>query len=209
MCASSGLPATRGARRSCASACSSIECTSVRYLVSCSSRLRSVMKCDYPATDGLASRPMRRIGVLLAAAALLAGPASARADKTVEALTVWRFDASTYQIDQGEKVVFKNSDAVSPGKHNVTATASGPDGKPLFASATIGNGEQAPVVGADRLKTGEYDFICTIHPFMQATLKVSANGTPAGSEAPSPAPSPAQPADTTAPRLSAALRNAS
>ena len=43
---SSRSPATRGARRICASACSSIEWTSVRYLVSCSSI--SVMPRCYP-----------------------------------------------------------------------------------------------------------------------------------------------------------------
>src|SRR3954453_10401703 len=39
----SGSPASSGARRICVSACSSIEWTSVRYLTSCSLRLRSVI----------------------------------------------------------------------------------------------------------------------------------------------------------------------
>jgi plastocyanin len=117
----------------------------------------------------------------------------------VEAETVWRFDASSYTIDQGEKLTFKNSDAASPGPHNVTASAKGPDGKPLFASKTIRNGEQAPVEGAQQLKTGMYGFICTVHPFMQATLNVSDRGTPL--------PPPA--ADTRRPGLRASLERSS
>src|SRR5436190_18072178 len=39
----SGSPAISGARRICVSACSSIEWTSVRYLTSCSSKLRGAI----------------------------------------------------------------------------------------------------------------------------------------------------------------------
>src|SRR5919201_3972002 len=46
---SSGSPAISGAVRSWASACSSIECASVRYFVSCS--LISVMGAPYPSSD--------------------------------------------------------------------------------------------------------------------------------------------------------------
>jgi plastocyanin len=152
---------------------------------------------------------MRRVPVLLCLAAVLALPTAARADKVVTAQTVWKFDASTYSIDQGEKLTFKNDDQLSPGDHNVTAKANGPDGKPLFASKTISKDQEAIVDGAQALKTGEYDFICTGHPYMQATLKVTDRGAPLGAGASAPAPTPAQPADTTAPKLRAALRTGS
>ena len=144
-----------------------------------------------------------------AAIATIAAPTAARADEVVEALTVWRFDASTYTIDQGEKLTFKNSDAASPGPHNVTASGTGPDGKPRFASKSIGNGEESPVDGAQQLTTGSYDFICTVHPFMEATLRVSDKGTPLppGSGGPGPTPPPAT--DTRRPGLSVSLERSS
>src|SRR4051794_41369016 len=102
-------------------------------------------------------------------AAALAAPAPALADKTIEAQTVWQFDAGTYMLDTGEKLTFKNDDAVSPGPHNVTSNDKGPDGKtPLFASDTIKNAEQSAVNGATALQARSYPFICTVHPFMQA-----------------------------------------
>ena len=73
-----------------------------------------------------------------AAVAIALTPAAARADKVITAQTVWRFDASDYTIDQGEALAFKNTDAVSPGPHNVTALSNGPDNKPVFKSDTIG-----------------------------------------------------------------------
>src|SRR3954447_7965690 len=131
----------------------------------------------------------------LACAATLAMPAAALADKTIEAQTVWRFDATTYMLDTGEKLTFKNDDGASPGPHNVTSNDKGPDGKPLFSSQTIKNGEQSVVAGAQSLKAGQYGFICTVHPFMQATLVVTARSEPA--PAPPPAAQPQSQPDTT------------
>jgi plastocyanin len=160
------------------------------------------------------------LGVAACAAAVaLVIPATSYADKTVTAETVWMFDSSEYTIDQGEKLTFSNMDAVSPGPHNVTANTSGSDGKPLFASKTIPNGQAAPVDGAQQLKTGSYDFICTVHPFMQATLKVTDKGTPlpppgspqGGSpqqQPPEQQPQQQQSADTTRPSIRASLQRA-
>ena len=143
-------------------------------------------------------------------AILAAIPAAAWAEKVVEAQTVWRFDASSYTIDQGEMLLFKNSDVASPGPHNVTASGRGADGKPQFASRTIRNGEQATVDGAQQLTTGNYDFICTVHPFMEASLVVSDAGTPlppAGGGPPASTPAPGS--DTRRPALRASLQRSS
>jgi endoglycosylceramidase len=129
-------------------------------------------------------------------------PARAAANNVVVAETVWKFDASSYAIARGQPLTFDNQDQASPGPHNVTATANGPDGKPLFASKTIPKDQQAPVEGAQALAPGEYDFICTVHPFMQATLKVT------GDAAAAP-PAAGGSADTTPPKLRAALRTGS
>src|SRR3954464_3406188 len=134
-------------------------------------------------------------------AAALAAPAPALADKTIEAQTVWHFDASTYMLDTGEKLTFKNDDAASPGPHNVTADDRGPDGKPLFGSETIKNGEQSVVKGAESLKAGQYSFICTVHPFMTATLVVTDRSAPSP---PAAAPPPAA-RDTTPPKVRSTL----
>jgi plastocyanin len=142
---------------------------------------------------------MRRLPVLTAAVAVLAVPASARADKVVTAETVWRFDASTYTMAQGEGLAFHNDDQRSPGPHNVTAMTNGPDGKPLFASQSIPKDQTTAVDGAKALPPGRYGFECTVHPFMQATLVV----TDAASAAAPPAK------DTTAPTVRAALRTTS
>src|SRR3954447_5568614 len=107
----------------------------------------------------------QKILVVAALAGLGLPAAPAAAEKVIEAQTTWHFDAMTYTIDQGESLVFHNRETASPGPHNVTAADKGADGKPLFASKTIGNGEDAIVVGATQLKTGSYSFMCTIHTF--------------------------------------------
>src|SRR3954452_2522849 len=88
---------------------------------------------------------------LVAGFGVAAPPAAA--EKVIEAHTTWPFDAMTYTIDQGESLVFHNRDTASPGPHNVTAADNGADGKPLFVSKTINNGEDTAVVGAARLET--------------------------------------------------------
>ena len=159
-----------------------------------------------------------RVPAALAAAALAIAltPAVARADQVITAQVVWHFDAMSYTIDQGEKLFFKNADSVSPGMHNVTAATNGPDNGPLFKSDTIpGDGTEVPVVGAQQLTHGQYTFMCTIHPFMQATLTVTDKGTPLpppGSGSPpqqqpqAQQPAQAPPRDTTRPRIHATLR---
>src|SRR4051794_18254345 len=152
-----------------------------------------------------------RFAVCAAAVAVALTPAQARADKIITAETVWHFDAMDYTIDQGEKLTFVNQDAQSPGPHNVTSKDTGSDGStPLFHSATIKNGEQSVVEGAQQLKTGQYSFDCTVHPFMTATLHVTANGTPLPASGSSPSPSPpASSPDTAKPEVLAALRTSS
>src|SRR3954454_9469009 len=117
----------------------------------------------------------RGIGAVVAVVAL-ALPAAASADKQVDAAPPNRFTASEYTIDQGEKLVFHNGDTVS---HDVTASSKGTDGKPLFNSAVTDSGKSSPVNGAQYLTTGHYEFICSLHANMKATLHVTANGTPA------------------------------
>lgn len=112
---------------------------------------------------------MGRVLTFAAALALLVA-APAWADETIRAVTPDRFASPTTTIDQGEKVTLQNLDIAG---HDVTSKQSG-----LFASALIDPGKSGPVRGTEYLKTGTYPFVCSIHPGMEATLKVTSAGTP-------------------------------
>ena len=123
---------------------------------------------------------MRRriLGAALAATALGAGVAYAG---EITARPPNEFAAAVTTIDQGEKVTFRNIDIVA---HDVSSSKKSDDGKPLFRSELIEGGSSGPVEGTEYLVTGDYPFVCTIHPGMDATLKV----TDAGEPVPKPAP---------------------
>jgi plastocyanin len=134
--------------------------------------------------------------VATAGAVALLGPAMAWADKTVEAGPPNRFTTTELTMDQGEALTFRNGDTVA---HDVTATATGADDKPLFESGKVNGGKSAPVEGAQYLTEGHYEFICSIHSNMKGTIHVTGNGTPKqrpGASTDSPAT-----ADRTKPRL--------
>jgi len=113
------------------------------------------------------------LGGVLALA--LAAPAAA--DQTLQAAPHDRYTTDSVTIAGGEGLTFQNLDV---DQHNVTATATGPDGKPLFASKTIGSNESAPVGGVRSLPAGTYDFVCSLHPFMKGRLVVQGNGSAGG-----------------------------
>ncbi|HWH44251.1 MAG TPA: plastocyanin/azurin family copper-binding protein [Thermoleophilaceae bacterium] len=146
-------------------------------------------------------RAARRAGIgLVAGVAALAAPAAASADERIVAGAGNRYLTTAPSIDQGELLTFQNQDVA---RHDVTATQDGPDGKPLFASELIGQGQEVEVVGARYLTSGSYGFFCTIHPFMTGTLTVTSAGTPlprpGGGDGGANTP---PPADTTAPSVS-------
>lgn len=115
----------------------------------------------------------RTLAVALIACIVVAVPAVA--DETITARPTNQFGAATTTIDQGEKVTFRNNDIAG---HDVTAKDKGDDGKPLFASDFVAPGGSGAVRGTEFLTTGDYDFFCTIHPGMEARLRVTSAGTP-------------------------------
>ena len=122
-----------------------------------------------------------RTGTLIATAAgalALMLPATAVADKEIVAQTGNRFDATTYTMDQGEKLTFRNTDPLV--NHDVVSVAPGSvQGRYLFASDTIGQGTSF-VEGSQYLTTGEYEFYCSVHAQdMRGKLTVTSAGTPA------------------------------
>ena len=84
------------------------------------------------------------------------------------------FQPSQVNTDQGTVVPFQNTGS---SQHNVTATATGPDGKPLFRSPTTNGGASSSVQGTQYLSAGDYSFFCTIHgPVMSGVLHVTSAG---------------------------------
>jgi plastocyanin len=125
----------------------------------------------------------RRVRAVLVAAiaALVTGVTpGALADQQISAgqgAATAGFTTKQVTMAQGERLTFQNND--STARHNVVARMNGPDGKPLFESDTIGGGQSAFVNGSQYLKTGTYDFYCTLHGNMTGTLTVTSEGTPA------------------------------
>lgn len=118
--------------------------------------------------------PVRR-GLAIAILVSLVPAAAAWADETITASPPNQFTSSVTTIDQGEKVTLTNFDVAG---HDVVSEKPGDDGKPLFRSDLIAPGQSGPVVGTEYLVTGTYDFFCSIHSGMDATLEVTSAGTP-------------------------------
>jgi plastocyanin len=121
---------------------------------------------------------MRRLRIVGVATALTMGASAgvALADQTIYAGPPNQFIGGDIAINQGDKVSFTNLDTAG---HNVTAKQKEPGGKPLFASASASTGTSQPVVGTEYLRTGPYEYYCSIHPWMTGTITVTSNGTPA------------------------------
>jgi plastocyanin len=83
------------------------------------------------------------------------------------------FSAGVYPHDAGTQATLTWA---AGGTHNVTASALGPDGKPLFRSTDVSSGSTR-VGGSQYVPVGAYAFSCTIHPGMNSSLDVNA-GTP-------------------------------
>ena len=122
----------------------------------------------------LPARLAATVAAAFALGALL--PGLALADETITAGPPNVYTTPNPTIDQGERLLFRNLDI---SKHDVTARAKGPDGRPLFSTPLIASGEETVVNGAQYLTAGRYDFFCTIHAGMEATLTVTSAGTPA------------------------------
>jgi plastocyanin len=120
---------------------------------------------------------MKRAGLSALTVAAIAGVTATVALASPAAITGKAdntFDAPSYNHDAGTVAQLN----IAGSSHNATATANGPDGKPLFSSITLSTaGGSTPVNGTEYLAAGSYPFICTLHPStMAATLVVA--GTP-------------------------------
>lgn len=129
---------------------------------------------------------MKRLLVLSACLAGL-GSASAAAPalalERVEGTFFSEFTAGSYEIDQGEIVLFANRD---PFLSHGVVSDDAPGGDPLFEAPVIQRGSTRLLRGAPFLATGSYDFHCPVHPKMVARLDVNANGAPLAPDATAP-----------------------
>jgi plastocyanin len=91
------------------------------------------------------------------------------------------------EIEPGEELRFLNADASAP--HDVTSTDVGPGGQALFRSETVGAVTDVPVTGAELLPVGSYEYICSLHSFMEGTVVVRGEGGGGGAGGDSKAPS--------------------
>lgn len=95
----------------------------------------------------------------LALAAALAAPLAAGAGTHTVTIEGMKFVPETLTVKAGDRIVWRNKDVVPH-----TATAPG-----AFDSGSIATGKswshKAP-------KAGRYDYVCTFHPGMKATLVV-------------------------------------
>jgi plastocyanin len=110
----------------------------------------------------------RSIVLAVTVAALAFAPAALGDERVIAAPLSSGYVNPEVSIDPGEKLTFLNPD-LAP--HDVTSAEPG-----LFASETVGAGSETPVVGADSLPSGSYDFICSIHPYMTGRLTVGGGG---------------------------------
>lgn len=137
----------------------------------------------------------------VAGSLLLVAVPAASADEQIRAQAPNRYVNPDVTIDQGERLTFLNEDRV---QHDVTATQT-LDGKPLFSTPLLQQGQEDLVDGSQYLTTGSYAFVCSIHSNMKGTLTVSGAGTPV----PRPGTGGGQtPADTTKPKLSMRITKA-
>jgi len=102
------------------------------------------------------------LAALAAVALLVAGGGIAwGADSIGTAPATNQFDKPVYNMAAGENPVLTN-DTIGTS-HDVTSFERGPDGAPLFRSATIGTGKTAVVRGTQYLPPGDYHFLCSVH----------------------------------------------
>src|SRR3954466_8954046 len=118
-----------------------------------------------------------RLGAIAGTAALLAVPASAGADqRVISGPAPNTFVNPDVTTARGEALNFLNADPAGAGPHNITSVKAKRVRRhgrrvrvPLFRSATVGAGQEVGVTGVTKLPAGNYEFLCTLHPWMKGT----------------------------------------
>lgn len=114
---------------------------------------------------------------MLAAAVVALNPADASTTRRATSVA-FTFVPPVLSIAQGDSLVLDNPD-IAP--HNLTSID-----PTLFRSADVPPGGSGEVVGVADLPEGQYQFYCTLHPWMQGMLDVGTAPTPPLPPAPVP-----------------------
>ena len=128
-------------------------------------------------------RARKRIVALAASAICVLAPTPALAETVIAGPAPVSYYNPTVEIAAGEPLDLLNLDLTAP--HDVTSVDVGPGAKALFRSELIGFGASSPVAGAQDLGAGTYEFVCSIHSFMNGTLTVTGgDGGDGGDQSP-------------------------
>lgn len=122
------------------------------------------------------SATLLRLGAILGMAVLLlVGGASAASASTNHHITIasYAYSPNPLAIAEGDSVTWTNTDSVG---HDITITS----GPVTFQSPLLAKGQSWSYTFTS---AGTYNYICSVHPDMKATVTVAA--------APAPAPAPA------------------
>jgi len=125
----------------------------------------------------------------LVLALFLGTAAVARAAQVGVQIVNFRYDPNPTTVRVGDTVTWTNQD---DAPHTATASNG------AFDTGTLRKGESGSFTA---VAAGTFEYICSIHPFMRATLVVQApaSAQPTAAPRPTTAPAPAQPTATRAP----------
>src|SRR5205085_8811679 len=82
-----------------------------------------------------------------------------------------QFATPAVAAESGDSLTFTNTDIAS---HNITSVPAGQFG----TKGNVAPGSGADVWGVSKLKPGQYQFVCTLHPGMTGILYVGTTGAP-------------------------------
>jgi len=118
------------------------------------------------------------LAVVLSAAALTVAPFARAATQEVFAAGD-QFVPPAVAAGSGDSLTFVNTDLAS---HNITSVPAGQFG----TTGNVAPGSSGAVWGVSKLKPGQYQFVCTLHPGMTGVLYVGAAGAPSAGGVPVP-----------------------
>jgi plastocyanin len=109
------------------------------------------------------------LAVIALGALVPAGPAGA--DEHQMAAFFIEYTPRAVDINQGDTLLFANTDPFSGEGHTVTQNPA-PGTAPLFDSDVVPFGSSLQIPGIADLKPGDYLITCRVHPIMKGFLSV-------------------------------------
>lgn len=126
---------------------------------------------------------------LLSATCALTGPGAASAAQQQAFTAALTYATPVVLASTGDTLQLTNLDPLAA--HDIVSDQADSSGQPLFSTPLIADGQTAQVVGVAGLRTGTYQFHCTLHSWMHGVLQVTA--VPSVPSPPPPPPPPPVP----------------